>query len=97
MTSSSGASAARAIPVFGDLTTKKLGVGADDIKKLKGQVDHFYHLAAVYDLGADTEAVCLVQHQHAVAGLHAIDHQRRGFHAARGAGRPLDSALGGMQ
>ncbi len=46
-------SAARAVPVFGDLTAKKLGVGADDLKKLKGQIDHFYHLAAVYDLGAD--------------------------------------------
>ncbi|MDE2094809.1 MAG: SDR family oxidoreductase, partial [Burkholderiales bacterium] len=44
---------ARAVPVFGDLTAKKLGVGADDIKKLKGKVDHFYHLAAVYDLAAD--------------------------------------------
>ncbi len=48
-----GASAARVIPVHGDLTAKKLGVAADDIKKLKGQIDHFYHLAAVYDLGAD--------------------------------------------
>ena len=44
--------AARAVPVFGDLTAKKLGVEADDVKKLKGQIDHFYHLAAVYDLGA---------------------------------------------
>jgi NAD(P)-dependent dehydrogenase (short-subunit alcohol dehydrogenase family) len=48
-----GASAARVVPVWGDLTTKKLGVAPDDIKKLKGQIDHFYHLAAVYDLGAD--------------------------------------------
>ena len=47
------ASAARAVPVFGDLTAKKLAVSADDLKKLKGQIDHFYHLAAVYDLGAD--------------------------------------------
>ncbi len=46
-------SAARAVPVFGDLTTKKLGVATDVIKALKGQIDHFYHLAAVYDLGAD--------------------------------------------
>ncbi len=45
----------RAIPVFGDLTAKKLGVAAEDVKKLKGQIDHFYHLAAVYDLGADEE------------------------------------------
>src|SRR6185436_4781379 len=36
-----GASAAKAIPVFGDLTSKKLGVSSEDIKKLKGQVDHF--------------------------------------------------------
>jgi NAD(P)-dependent dehydrogenase (short-subunit alcohol dehydrogenase family) len=51
-----GASAARAVPVFGDLTTKKLGVSSDDIKKLKGKIDHFYHLAAVYDLSADEES-----------------------------------------
>jgi NAD(P)-dependent dehydrogenase (short-subunit alcohol dehydrogenase family) len=51
-----GTTAARAIPVFGDLTSKKLGVSAEDVKKLKGQVDHFYHLAAVYDLGADEES-----------------------------------------
>ena len=48
--------AARAVPVFGDLTSKKLGLAADAIKSLKGQVDHFYHLAAVYDLGADEES-----------------------------------------
>lgn len=50
-----GVSAARAVPVFGDLTAKKLGVSSEDVKKLKGQIDHFYHLAAVYDLGADEE------------------------------------------
>jgi NAD(P)-dependent dehydrogenase (short-subunit alcohol dehydrogenase family) len=47
------ASAARVVPVFGDLKGKKLGVSAQDIKLLKGKVDHFYHLAAIYDLGAD--------------------------------------------
>jgi NAD(P)-dependent dehydrogenase (short-subunit alcohol dehydrogenase family) len=51
-----GATAARAIPVFGDLTQKKLGVSADDVKKLKGEIGHFYHLAAVYDLGAGEES-----------------------------------------
>ena len=45
--------AARAVPVYGDLTAKKLGLVPETIKSLKGQVDHFYHLAAVYDLGAD--------------------------------------------
>ena len=48
-----GVSAARAIPVHGDLTRKKLGVSAEDIKKLKGEIAGFYHLAAVYDLEAD--------------------------------------------
>lgn len=51
-----GTTKARAIPVYGDLTGKKLGVSADDLKKLKGQVDAVYHLAAVYDLSADEES-----------------------------------------
>lgn len=46
----------RACPVFGDLTAKKLGVSADDIKQLKGQIDAVHHLAAVYDLKADEES-----------------------------------------
>ena len=44
-------SVARAMSVFDELTTKKLGVAADSIKALEGQIGHFYHLAAVYDLG----------------------------------------------
>ena len=51
-----GVSKARAVPVYGDLTSKKLGVSADEVKKLKGHVDHIYHLAAVYDLSADEES-----------------------------------------
>ena len=47
------AAKARAVAVPGDLTAKKLGVSADDMKKLKGTIDHVYHLAAVYDLSAD--------------------------------------------
>ena len=49
----SGAGKARAVPVYGDLTAKKLGVAADELKALKGRIDAVYHLAAVYDLGAD--------------------------------------------
>jgi NAD(P)-dependent dehydrogenase (short-subunit alcohol dehydrogenase family) len=52
----SGSGKARAVPVFGDLTAKKLGVSAEDLKSLKGTIDHLYHLAAVYDLGADEES-----------------------------------------
>ena len=51
-----GVGKTRAIPVYGDLTSKKLGVATDVIKSLKGQIDHLYHLAAVYDLSADEEA-----------------------------------------
>jgi NAD(P)-dependent dehydrogenase (short-subunit alcohol dehydrogenase family) len=51
-----GAGKARALPVYGDLTAKKLGVAAEDLKALKGQVDALYHLAAVYDLSADEES-----------------------------------------
>jgi NAD(P)-dependent dehydrogenase (short-subunit alcohol dehydrogenase family) len=51
-----GTSKARAIPISGDLTGKKLGVSAEDIKALKGQIDAVYHLAAVYDLSADEES-----------------------------------------
>ncbi len=46
----------RALPVSGDLTAKKLGVSAEAIKALKGQVGAVYHLAAVYDLSADEDS-----------------------------------------
>ena len=51
-----GVTKARAIPVFGDLTSKKLGVAAEDVKGLKGEIDALFHLAAVYDLKADEES-----------------------------------------
>ncbi|RPE73152.1 thioester reductase-like protein [Tibeticola sediminis] len=76
-----GVSAKRAIPIVGDLTQKKLGVGAEDVKRLKGQIDHFFHLAAVYDLGADEEqqmAVNVEGTRHAVELARAIE--ARHFH-----------------
>jgi len=51
-----GVSKARAMPVTGDLTARKLGVAAETMKALKGQIDAVYHLAAVYDLSADAES-----------------------------------------
>ncbi|TFZ03812.1 SDR family oxidoreductase [Ramlibacter humi] len=71
-----GVPASRAVPVFGDLTAKKLGVAADELKALKGQVDHVYHLAAVYDLEADEEsqvAVNIDGTRHAVEFAKAVD------------------------
>ncbi len=71
-----GVTKARAIPVVGDLVSRKLGVGGDDIKALKGNVDHVVHLAAVYDLGADAEsqiAVNVEGTRHMVEFAKAID------------------------
>ena len=42
--------------VVGDLTSPDLGIDAKTMKSLKGNIDHFFHLAAVYDMGADEEA-----------------------------------------
>ena len=39
--------------VIGDLTHERLGVSAEDIDRLAGQVEHFFHLAAIYDITAD--------------------------------------------
>jgi NAD(P)-dependent dehydrogenase (short-subunit alcohol dehydrogenase family) len=43
-------------PVTGDLTEPKLGVSEDWIAANKGSIDHFFHLAAVYDMTADEQA-----------------------------------------
>ena len=42
-------------PVFGDLAESKLGLSDDDLSSLEGKVDHFFHLAAIYDMTADEE------------------------------------------
>ncbi|MBT9596830.1 MAG: SDR family oxidoreductase [Vitreoscilla sp.] len=71
-----GVSKARAIAVSGDLTEKKLGVSAETIKQLKGQIDAVYHLAAVYDLSADEESQVRVNVEgtrHVVEFAKAID------------------------
>ena len=51
-----GVGKTRALPVTGDLTERRLGVSAEAIKALKGQIAGVYHLAAVYDLSADEES-----------------------------------------
>ncbi|PTB98434.1 short chain dehydrogenase, partial [Marinobacter sp. Z-F4-2] len=51
-----GADETQVKAVIGDLTSKNLGIDAKTMKALKGKIDHFFHLAAVYDMGADEEA-----------------------------------------
>src|SRR6185503_19386063 len=45
----------RIVPVIGDLTAVELGVSDADREALAG-VDHFFHLAAIYDMSADEES-----------------------------------------
>lgn len=40
----------RVIGVPGDLTKKSLGLSKKDINNLAGKIDHFFHVAAIYDL-----------------------------------------------
>ena len=46
----------RVVPVAGDLSQPKLGVSAAQQKALAGKIVHFFHLAAIYDLGADADS-----------------------------------------
>ena len=50
-----GSDETRVIPIVGDLTQPELGVSKADIHKLKGKIEHFFHLAAIYDLKASAE------------------------------------------
>ena len=43
-------------PVIGDLSKPMLGLSAAQAKALAGKVQHFFHLAAIYDLTADAES-----------------------------------------
>src|SRR4051812_804345 len=45
----------RVVPVIGDLSQPGLGVSAQDRAELRGKIDHFFHLAAIYDMTADAE------------------------------------------
>jgi len=50
-----GADEERILPVIGDLSQEKLGC-EDRISELKGKIDHYFHLAAIYDMTADAES-----------------------------------------
>ncbi len=46
----------RVVTVIGDLSQEDLGVSDEDKATLKGEVEHFFHLAAIYDMTADAES-----------------------------------------
>lgn len=43
----------RVVPVVGDLSEPGLGVAEDWVAGHRGAIDHFFHLAAIYDMTAD--------------------------------------------
>ena len=70
-----GADEDRIVPVIGDLSAEHLGC-EDRIAELKGEIDHFFHLAAIYDMTADAESqrVSNVEGtRHAVQLAEAVD------------------------
>ena len=51
-----GADDDRVVAVVGDLAEPRLGVSEAEISGLKGKIDHFFHLAAIYDMTADAQS-----------------------------------------
>jgi NAD(P)-dependent dehydrogenase (short-subunit alcohol dehydrogenase family) len=51
-----GADGARIVPITGDLSQPGLGVSEEDLVAMRGEIKHFFHLAAIYDLTADAAA-----------------------------------------
>jgi NAD(P)-dependent dehydrogenase (short-subunit alcohol dehydrogenase family) len=46
----------RVVGIVGDVSEPHLGVSDDDLDRLRGNVDHLFHFAAVYDMTADAES-----------------------------------------
>ncbi|MFN8151578.1 MAG: SDR family oxidoreductase [Solirubrobacterales bacterium] len=51
-----GVSEDRVVGVVGDLSQPRLGLSDEDVEMLRGNVDHLFHLAAIYDMKADAES-----------------------------------------
>ena len=65
----------RVIAVTGDLSKAKLGLSATQVRALAGNIEHFFHLAAIYDLSADAESQKVANVEgtrHAVDLAHAL-------------------------
>ena len=50
-----GVDSERVVGIVGDLSQRRLGVSDADLERLTGEVDHLFHLAAIYDMTADAE------------------------------------------
>jgi NAD(P)-dependent dehydrogenase (short-subunit alcohol dehydrogenase family) len=45
----------RVVGIVGDLSQPRLRISDEDLSRLRGRVDHLFHLAAIYDMTADAE------------------------------------------
>jgi NAD(P)-dependent dehydrogenase (short-subunit alcohol dehydrogenase family) len=67
--------ARRVVAVAGDLEKPNLGVPARERTRLKGKIQHFFHLAAIYDIkasAAEQETANIVGTDHALQFAHAV-------------------------
>ena len=67
--------ARRVVAVAGDLAEPNLGVPARERTRLKGKIQHFFHLAAIYDIkasAAEQETANIVGTDHALQFAHAV-------------------------
>jgi NAD(P)-dependent dehydrogenase (short-subunit alcohol dehydrogenase family) len=51
-----GTDEGRVVGIVGDLSLPRLGVSEADLLRLVGEIDHLFHLAAIYDMTADAES-----------------------------------------
>jgi NAD(P)-dependent dehydrogenase (short-subunit alcohol dehydrogenase family) len=51
-----GTDDSRVVGIVGDLSEPRLGISDADLEHLKGEVDHLFHLAAIYNMTADAES-----------------------------------------
>ena len=71
-----GAPEERVVPIVGDLSAPRLGVSDGDVERLKGDVGHLFHLAAIYDMTADAESQRVANVEgtrHMVELAHAVE------------------------
>ena len=59
----------RVVAVVGDLGKKNFGLADTEIRRLKGKIAHFFHLAAIYDLSASADEQ---QHANVEGTRHAV-------------------------
>jgi thioester reductase-like protein len=51
-----GTDEGRVVGVTGDLSQPRLGISDADVSRLTGEIDHLFHVAAIYDITADAES-----------------------------------------